>query len=247
MKMLGISTGVKETFDRPYDQRIFLRHAIRLSGKKDPNVLIMFLVSNSHTKELESYERLYEQYHSLGAHVDHLYFGEAKDYNTAKSKIESADILYEVGGNTLRAVGRVKRYNLKPLLDRARDNNKVLCGASAGSIIWCDSGVSDSRVYKADPDRYTCVRALGYLPVICCPHYHQELARTPELKRIMLGKKIPAIAIDYGAALKIDGEVYEVVRALSDSNIYKTYWNNGEYIEKVIANKGLVSELIRMC
>ena len=55
------------------------------------------------------------------------------------AKIAAADIIVVSGGNTLFAVTRWRRLGVDVLLREAMERGAVLCGGSAGAIIWTSS------------------------------------------------------------------------------------------------------------
>jgi dipeptidase E len=90
-----------------------------------------------------------------------------------RRKILSADIIYVGGGNTLQMMRVWRRLGIDKLLKKAYENGTVLCGISAGSICWFDSGHSDSMSFYSPKNwKYTNVRGLGLIRGIHCPHYN---------------------------------------------------------------------------
>jgi len=68
-----------------------------------------------------------------------------------------------------------REWGIDRLLRRAWRDGKVMCGLSAGSLCWFQSGVSDSLASELRP-----IRALGWLSGSHCPHYDGEAERRPE-------------------------------------------------------------------
>ena len=91
-----------------------------------------------------------------------------------RKKIGSADIIYVGGGNTLMMMRLWRRrLGVDKLLHLAYANGTVLCGVSAGSICWFDSGHSDSMsFYNPRKWKYINVRGLGFIKGIHCPHFN---------------------------------------------------------------------------
>ena len=119
----------------------------------------------------------------------------------AAEKLEQADIIVVGGGNTLYAMDRWTKLGLIPMMRQAMERGAILCGGSAGAIVWFDGGHSDSM----DPDtyanpmlekfggtgdqaknvadessalgetikdwKYIRVNGLGFLPGLLCPHH----------------------------------------------------------------------------
>jgi len=105
-----------------------------------------------------------------------------------KSQFNKADIVIVSGGNTLWAVDRWRTTGVDRLIKEAADEGKVMCGGSAGGIVWFDGGHSDSMEpgsYKNPPgpllkdtsdgvmNNWAYIRApgLSILPGLFCPHY----------------------------------------------------------------------------
>jgi dipeptidase E len=73
-----------------------------------------------------------------------------------------------------------RRLGVDTLLRAAYDKGIVLCGISAGSICWFDSGHSDSMSFY-DPKHwsYINVRGLGLIKGVHCPHYNSRTRGVP--------------------------------------------------------------------
>jgi peptidase E len=70
-----------------------------------------------------------------------------------------------------------RQRSIDTILREAVENGTILCGVSAGSICWFDSGVADSlAAHELLP-----IKCLGWLPGSNCPHYDSEAGRRPAL------------------------------------------------------------------
>ncbi|CAD7929616.1 unnamed protein product [Amoebophrya sp. A120] len=63
---------------------------------------------------------------------------------------EEADAVLISGGNTLYAVDRLRGLGIDQWIRRAAARGAVMCGGSAGAVLWFETGHSDS----ADPDSF---------------------------------------------------------------------------------------------
>jgi dipeptidase E len=85
------------------------------------------------------------------------------------------DIIYVGGGNTKNLVALWREWELDRFLKEAWERGTILCGLSAGSLCWFESGVSDypgNGVLKP-------LNCLGFLQGSHCPHYDGEANRRP--------------------------------------------------------------------
>ncbi len=218
---------LNKDFVSSIDQRI-----IEMSNKKNPVILFIPTASRDDAGYVQ---RFTDYYQFLGAHVDVLYlYTEKPTSDQMKEKINCADIIYVGGGNTLRMMNLWRKLGIDTLLQQAWQLGKVLCGTSAGSICWFQSGNSDSRKDNNPAADYIQVTALGFLDAMNCPHYDSESDRKASFKKML--KKYPGvgIALDDFAALEIVGDTYKIVTSTSTAQGYKVYWKEGIFFEQVL-------------
>jgi dipeptidase E len=210
-----------------FDQRI-----IALSDKKNPSLLFIPTASRDDAKYIQKFT---DYFQALGAKVDILaLYKEQLSFDQIKLKIEHADIIYVGGGNTLRMMNLWRKLGVDQLLQQAWQQGKVLCGSSAGSICWFESGNSDSRKDNNPDADYIKVTALGFLDALHCPHYDSESARKVSLKKMLTKYPGVGIALDDYTALEIVGDTYKIVTATEKAQAYKVYWKNGIFYEQLL-------------
>lgn len=224
--------GAKET--QHIDEEI-----VRLTKKKNPRLLFIPTASSDDEKYVTYIKTIYEK---LGCTVESLLLLDQKHPQADLEKlILKADIVYVGGGNTFMMMRKWRRLGVEKLIRKAWEKGAVMCGLSAGSICWYESGHSDSMHYY-DPKNwdYIRVRCLNFLPLIHCPHYDSETGgrkRKGDFKRMM--KKYPSkmgIACDDGVAVEYLGDQYRVLSSLKEKGAYRVYWKGGKYFEEKLEN-----------
>lgn len=232
-KIVAIGGGGFGSTDKSQISDIY-KEILRLSNKLSPNLLFIPTASSDSQEYVESINNYFGKI--LNCKVNVLYLiNEKPNFDTIKFKIESADIIYVGGGNTLKMMTLWRKFGVDKLLREAYQNNKVLCGVSAGSICWFNYGNSDSRKYKNPNANLIKVTGLGLVDALHCPHYDSEKDRKESLKEMMKKHKGAAIAIDDHCALQIIDDQYRVLSNKSDANAYKVYWHKGKFFEEKIA------------
>jgi len=218
-----------------YETELLDKEIISLTGKEKPNYLLIALASEIPELYYDVMYKVYdEMYH---CNTDQILIRDLEDFEILKRKVGWADIIYVGGGDTLKLMKALRKYNIDKLLKEAYDEGKVLCGVSAGAICWCNYGNSDSRIITSNRDELIRVKGLGFLPVLLCPHYDVESFRKPSLKEMMKRTyKIPAIALDNGAALEIVDGKFRILNCFEWSTATKCYWKNNKYIEEKYIN-----------
>jgi dipeptidase E len=133
--------------------------------------------------------------------------------------IQSADIIYVGGGNTLRMMKLWCRRGVDRLLAAAAAEGTVLAGVSAGAICWCSFGVSDSRSFTAADDSwsYIAVRGLSLVDVLLCPHYDSEPGRPDGLHRLVKRTRRNGLGLDDCAALEVVDDRWRILSSRDGS------------------------------
>jgi dipeptidase E len=218
----------------------------KLSGKRKPRLL--FIPTASSDSEVYT-QRVCGVYKTLGCTTSVLNL--IRDKPSSKeinSKIGHSDIIYVGGGNTLKMMRLWRKLGVDTLLKKAWIRGVVLCGLSAGSICWYESGHSDSMCfYNPKKWQYINVKGLGFIKGIHCPHYNSEtLGRKRKNYFKAMIKKIGGvgIAIENNCAIVYFGDKFKVIRSRKGSNAYKIYRKRGEIIYEKIPDGGKIRELV---
>ena len=127
-----------------------------------------------------------------------------------------------------------RKYGIDKMLIEAYNDDKVLCGVSAGGICWCDWGNSDSEIISLGNDRMIRVKGLGLIHILFAPHIVTQPNRSESVKQMMKRTyRVSAIGLD-NAALEIIDDKYRILTNDNNSAAQKCYWKNGKYITENI-------------
>lgn len=220
------------------------REIIRLSGKKCPKLLFI----PTATSDSEVYEREVRKYFGgfLRCKLDILrLLKDRPSHKDISRKISWAEIIYVGGGNTLMMMRLWRRLGVDKLLRRAWLRGTVLCGISAGSMCWFESGHSDSMsFYNPRKWKYIRVKCLGLIPGIHCPHYNGSTLYVPRRKpfqRMIRQTGGVGIAIENNCAIEFVGHKFRVIRSNSYAQAYKVYKRKGEVlVERIPRRKDFI-------
>jgi dipeptidase E len=214
------------------------REIIRLSKKTHPTLLFIPTASS----DSETYWHHVREYFGgfLRCKTDVLFLIRERPSRAAiRNKILSADIIYVGGGNTLQMMRIWRRLGVDRILKAAYEKGIVLCGISAGSICWFDSGHSDSMsFYNATRWHYINVKGLGLIEGLHCPHYNSRTRGIPRRRdfRDMVRKTGQVgIAIENNCAIVfIDDTLYRVLSSKSHAKAYRAYRDGREVVVRRI-------------
>ena len=211
------------------------KEIVELSGRKNPNFLFIPTASHDSVGYRSAIHILYT---SLGCKTDELLLTTPK--KEIKEKIQTADIIYVGGGNTLMMMKKWRKLGIDKLLIKAYKNEKILCGVSAGSMCWFKYGISDSLSTK----KYIRVTGLGLIPHTNNPHYgskkHDKGFRTKGMKEIMKRTKGICLAVPDACAIAFTDKGY---RVLGKPKVSKAWWEKGKYHLEPIPPTGSIFAL----
>ncbi|HIH24228.1 TPA: peptidase E [Candidatus Woesearchaeota archaeon] len=213
---------------------------LRLSGKQHPRLLFIPTASSDSEGYWLGIDKYFRETHRCRTDVLYLLNGNIT-FDTIKTKILSADIIYVGGGNTLKMMRRWRRMNVDRLLRIAWKRGIVLCGISAGSICWFDSGHSDSMsFYRPKNWNYINVRGLGFVKGVHCPHYDGKtlgVLRTARFKQMMRKIGGIGIAVDNNCAIEFVDDTFRVIVSKPRANAYRIYKTKGKLVSEKIPQK----------
>jgi peptidase E len=128
------------------------------------------------------------------------------------------DAIFVGGGNTRSMLAVWREWELDRHLRAAWESGIVLGGASAGSICWFESGVTDSVA-----GALTAMPCLGFLPGSNCPHYDSEKLRRPGYRSMVArGQLAAGFAADDGVALHFEGtRLKRIVSSLPKASAWR--------------------------
>ncbi|MCL2774683.1 MAG: peptidase E [Oscillospiraceae bacterium] len=220
-KIVAVGGGENGRPGYPYETFEIDKRIAELAAKNNPKLL--FIGTASSDSELY-YETISKNFGQFGCITDNLTLTKT-DYSQQEleNKILSADIIYVGGGNTKMMLELWREKGVDKLLLKAYDRGVVLSGISAGSMCWFT---------YINPD--LSIRGLGLINCAHRPHYGKD-GRKEEVKEMMRNLDgWTAAALEDCTALEVINDKYRLIKSDKSKKGYKTYWHNGEYIEKEI-------------
>jgi len=224
------------------DSEMFVidKEIIRLTQKKHPKLLFISTASLDNEDYYKGVDKYYGK--KLGCKTDVLYLlKETPSPREIRNKILDSDIIYVGGGNTLKMMKLWRRLGIDKMLKTAWQKGIVLCGLSAGSICWFESGHSDSMsFYNPKKWKYINVHGLGFIKGIHCPHYDNETLGVPRKTHFRnMIQKIGGIgiAIDENCAIEFLDDKFRVITSKKSTKAFRVYKKDGKVISKKIEQK----------
>jgi len=209
--------------DTPAD-RLLDTYLLKLANTDHPKICFLPQASAESSEYINMF---YQTFTELGAIPSWLsLFGRVPRQWAVK--LLEQDIIYVGGGNTRSMLALWREWGVDNVLQEASRNGTVLAGVSAGAICWFEECVTDS-IWPLGT-----IKGLGYVKGSACPHYDGEAERRPTyMQMVKTGETIPGLALqDYTAAHYVDGELKQIVTALSDARAYRVLSQDGDVLEE---------------
>lgn len=190
------------------------REVVKMTDKAMPQFLFVGLASSFADSYYDAMKNIYK---SLGCNCQYLKKKNIiNNRDIVEAKINNADIIYIGGGDTIKLLNELKEYNLEELFIEAFKKNKVIVGISAGAIILCNEGYSDSLKLRGESDKYEFIKGLGCLDLIFSPHHSEE--KYSEMMTEIGDRKV--YSLENGTALKIvDGSI-SLIKSIPSADAY---------------------------
>ena len=250
MKLIAIGGGsnsnIKKTGEpKIYEHEAIDKEAISLSGKKNPNVLII-----THGSEVEFEQIYFKKSVNIYGKMFNCPMKLAdssiiNNYELNKQMIEWADIIYVRGGSTERILKLWKEYKYDELIRYAAQNEKVICGLSAGSNVLFNNCCSDTQLAKNNI--YLPLKGIGLVNLATKSHATLDDINN-KLKLLPKSQKENLLFLSNNMALEVVDDKYKIIEGYSSKGLPKIvalgFWKNGQYYIEDIKREGLLSDLI---
>jgi dipeptidase E len=134
-----------------------------------------------------------------------------------REELLGQDVIYAGGGSMVNLVAIWRAHGLDEVLRECWRAGILICGQSAGAMIWFQSGITSSQGEPA------VARGLGLLPGSACVHYLTEPVRRRRfLRAVAAGELEPGLGLeDQTGALFEDTELVETLSARDGAEVWE--------------------------
>jgi peptidase E len=144
-----------------------------------------------------------------------------------RAALLAQDAIYVGGGCLVSMLAVWRAHGLDTILREAWESGVLLCGLSAGSLCWYETGLTAYH-HTARP-----YEGLGLLPYSNAVHYDDEPDRRPQFHAALLAGMRGGYAASDGAALHFEGtELARVVTSRPGARAFRVDAVGGEVVER---------------
>lgn len=212
---------IKNGTQLPYETREIDEEIVRLSEKKNPNLLF---IGTASTNSYEYYLVIKKIFEDLGCIVSNLdLLKDDLSMSEVKNNILNTDIIYVGGGNTKFMLERWRELGVDNLLLEAYNKGIVCSGLSAGSYCW----------FKLN---YDSIKGIGIINAVNCVHYEQKDKEAKDkFYNVVKETGLEGIALENCVALELVDNKMKIIKSNKNRNAYKISYKNNKFIEEVLS------------
>lgn len=202
-------------FSMEPDNPLLDSYILSLAQSETPKVLFLPTASGDSDRYIVRFYSAFLKFPCVPSHLS-LFNSSLADL---RSLIFAQDIIYVGGGSTKNLIALWKAWGLDQILREAWEQGIILCGLSAGSLCWFESGVSD----YLNNGEMAVLHCLGFLPGSHCPHYDGETSRRPAYHQFVAQSQLPdGYAADDGVGLHfVDDRLSAIVSSRPTAKAYR--------------------------
>ncbi len=198
-------------------------YILSLSKKEKPNICFIPTATGDNDSYKVNYYDVFTKLNCNPTHID--FFKRTIDIS---SHIPKQDIIFVGGGNTKSMIAVWKDWGLDKLLKNAYESGTVMSGVSAGAICWFEKGITDSWAYDL-----AVMDCLGFVSGVCCPHYDEEPARRPFVKKALTENLIDhCLGVEGNCALHLKDDIpFRAINFGNNKNVFIASLRDGNVSE----------------
>ena len=210
-------------FGRKNSSQLIEEYLLSISSKNYPKICFLPTATGDNDSYIVRFYSIFTRLNCIPSHIE--FFNRTIDI---ENHIMDQDIVFVGGGNTKSMLAIWNDWGMSQLLKEAYNKGVIMSGVSAGAICWFTSGITDSW-----DNELRILPCLNFISGTCCPHYDEEPARIPYVKKILLEEKLTnCISIEGGSAMHfIDGKPFKNVSFKKNKNTYNVFVDNKDIVE----------------
>jgi peptidase E len=196
-------------------QSLFPEYLMKLSAAKRPKICWLGPASGENSNSFSQFQLGWEPY-PVEVHHFSIYLPQTLDF---VDYLMGMDIVFVGGGSTKNLIALWREWEFDKALRTAWQAGVVMSGSSAGMICWYQSGLTDSYPRVLAP-----VKATGFLPGSCTPHYNVRPDRKSQYRKFIADGSLesPGLALENDVAALYRGtQMVELVSSRKEATAFR--------------------------
>jgi dipeptidase E len=220
-------------FDRRVGNDAISDLIVELAGPSRPRICLLPTASGDPDDQIARFRRAFAERDCIPEAISLFRLGE--NPIDLREELLGQDVIYAGGGSMLNLVAIWRAHGLDEILRECWQEGILICGQSAGAMIWFQGGITSSQGEPA------VALGLGLLPGSACVHYLSEPVRRRRfLRAITAGELEPGLGLeDQTGALFEDTELVETISARDGADVWEVSVDGGGVVETELHSRHL--------
>jgi dipeptidase E len=202
-------------FDRRVGNDAICDLIVELAESPRPKICLLPTASGDPEEQIVRFRRAFAERDCIPQVISLFRLGD--DPVDLRDELLNQDVIYAGGGSMLNLIAIWRAHGLDEILRDCWREGILICGQSAGAMVWFQGGITSSQGEPAVAD------GLGILPGSACVHYLTEPVRRRRFLRAITSRELePGLGLeDQTGALFEDTELVETVSAREGAAVWE--------------------------
>lgn len=220
-------------FDRRVGNDAICDLIVELADLPKPRICLLPTASGDPEDQIARFRRAFAERDCLPEVISLFRLGE--NPVDLREELLAQDVIYAGGGSMLNLLAVWRAHGLDEILAECWREGILICGQSAGAMVWFEGGVTSSQGEPA------VAAGLGLVPGSVCVHYLAEPVRRQRyLQAIATEELQPGLGLeDQTGALFEGAELVETISARDGAEAWRAAIENGRVVERELASRRL--------
>jgi dipeptidase E len=220
-------------FDRRAGNDAICDLIVELAESPKPRICLLPTASGDPEDQIARFRRVFSERDCIPQVISLFRLGE--NPVDLREELLNQDVIYAGGGSMVNLIAIWRAHGLDEILRECWREGILICGQSAGAMVWFQGGITSSQGEPSVAD------GLGLLPGSACVHYLTEpVRRRVFLRVIAAGELEPGLGLeDQTGALFDDTELAETISARDGAAVWEVTAENAESRETELHSRRL--------
>jgi dipeptidase E len=202
-------------FDRRVGNDAICNLIVELAESPRPKICLLPTASGDPEEQIVRFRRAFAERDCIPQVISLFRLGEYP--MDLRDELLNQDVIYAGGGSMVNLIAIWRAHGIDEILRECWREGILICGQSAGAMVWFQGGITSSQGEPAVAD------GLGILPGSACVHYLTEPVRRRRfLRAITSGELEPGLGLeDQTGAFFEDAELVETVSAREGAAVWE--------------------------
>ncbi|CAN5453325.1 Type 1 glutamine amidotransferase-like domain-containing protein [soil metagenome] len=171
-------------FNRREGNQAIVDEIVELADSSHPRICLLPTASGDPQDQISSFHRSFGERECHPSSISLFRLG--IDRVDVREHLMAQDAIYAGGGSMVNLVAIWRAHGLDRILRECWEEGILICGQSAGAMVWFEQGITSSSGEPAP------AKGLGLLPGSACVHYLSEPQRRRRLIEEVGAGRMPA-------------------------------------------------------